>query len=53
MFYQNFKEKNRRVWLQKTLENLPQGAIFLDAGAGELQNQPLCKHLIYVYQDFC
>jgi hypothetical protein len=52
MYYQNFNEKNRRVWLHKTLESLPQGARFFDAGAGELQNQPLCKQLSYVFQDF-
>ena len=53
MFYININEENRQAWLKKTLYNLPQGVRILDAGAGELLNQPLCGHLSYVSQDFC
>jgi len=53
MFYTNTNEENRQSWLKKTLFSLPQGARILDAGAGELRNRPLCKHLTYVSQDFC
>ena len=53
MFYKNINERNRQVWLKKTLSDLPQGARILDAGAGELRNRSLCGHLFYVSQDFC
>lgn len=53
MFYENNNEVNRRIWLQKTLAAMPAGLRILDAGAGELQNKPLCTHLDYVSQDFC
>jgi len=53
MFYTNINEDNRQVWLKKTLSALPRGLRILDAGAGELKNQPLCSHLTYVSQDFC
>lgn len=43
----------RDEWLAKTLSRLPNGARLLDAGAGELRNKPLCRHLAYVSQDFC
>ena len=52
MFYKNRNEDNRQAWLKKTLASLRQGARILDAGAGELRNKPLCKHLDYVSQDF-
>jgi len=53
MFYTNMNEKNRQLWLSKTLTALPRGLRILDAGAGELKNQPFCSHLDYVSQDFC
>ena len=53
MFYRNVNDENRQQWLKKVLTSLPQGARILDAGAGELRNQPLCSHLAYVSQDFC
>jgi SAM-dependent methyltransferase len=46
-------EANRRKWLTQVLASIPAGARLLDAGAGELQNKPLCAHLDYVSQDFC
>ena len=46
-------EDNRNIWLAKTLANLPRGLRILDAGAGELRNKPLCKHLNYISQDIC
>lgn len=53
MFYRNVNDETRQHWLKKALSSLPQGARILDAGAGELRNQPLCSHLDYVSQDFC
>jgi SAM-dependent methyltransferase len=53
MFYRNLNEENRHIWLRKTLAALPQGHRILDAGAGELRNKFLCKHMDYVSQDFC
>ena len=53
MFYQNTNEKNRQRWLTKTLSRIPAGATILDAGAGELRNKSLCRHLKYISQDFC
>jgi len=52
MFYRNINDENRQAWLTKTLASLPAGSEILDAGAGELRNQPLCSHLTYVSQDF-
>jgi ubiquinone/menaquinone biosynthesis C-methylase UbiE len=46
-------EDGRKIWLKKTLLNLPSGLKILDAGAGELQNRKYCTHLNYVSQDFC
>jgi ubiquinone/menaquinone biosynthesis C-methylase UbiE len=43
---------NRDEWLEKAVSAIPRGARILDAGAGELQYQPLCAHLDYVSQDF-
>ena len=43
---------NREVWLEETLKKIPSGSRILDAGAGELQYKPLCRHLNYVSQDF-
>ncbi|QWD09089.1 methyltransferase domain-containing protein [Polynucleobacter paneuropaeus] len=49
----NLNETLRRGWLEQTLAAVPSGLKILDAGAGELQNKPLCKHLNYVSQDVC
>ena len=53
MFSKNINQLNRQAWLKKTIAALPAGKSILDAGAGELQNRPLCKHLQYISQDFC
>lgn len=53
MINSTVNEENRQRWLQATLAGLPPGARILDAGAGELANQPYCRHLHYVSQDFC
>jgi ubiquinone/menaquinone biosynthesis C-methylase UbiE len=42
----------REAWLEKTLRKIPKGKKILDAGAGELQYEPYCRHLKYVSQDF-
>lgn len=42
----------RDAWLKDTLQKIPAGSRILDAGGGELQYKPLCKHLNYVSQDF-
>ncbi len=42
----------RAAWLKATLNDVPEGARILDAGAGELRNKKLCGHLRYVSQDF-
>jgi SAM-dependent methyltransferase len=52
LFYRNINEESRNIWLKKTLAAIPVGSRLLDAGAGELRNRSLCKHLIYVSQDF-
>lgn len=46
-------ELTRNLWLQKTLEEIPEGMRILDAGAGELANKKYCQHLDYVAQDIC
>ncbi len=43
---------NRRDWIENTLKKIPSGHRILDAGAGERQYMPFCKHLEYVSQDF-
>lgn len=43
---------NRDEWLAAALASIPAGSRILDAGAGELQYQRLCRHLEYVSQDF-
>jgi ubiquinone/menaquinone biosynthesis C-methylase UbiE len=53
VFNLNQNEDNRGLWLEKTLSQLNPGLRILDAGAGELRNKPLCKHLVYVSQDIC
>ena len=45
-------KKNRDLWLGEKIKQIPAGSRILDAGAGELQNKPLCSHLDYVSQDF-
>ena len=45
-------EKNRKIWIQKTLKSIPKGYRILDAGAGELRYKEYCSHLQYVSQDF-
>lgn len=49
----DINEKQRGIWLAKTLSQLPPGLRILDAGAGELRNKTLCAHLEYVSQDAC
>ena len=46
-------EAKRQQWLRARLATVPRGSVLLDAGAGELQNEPLCRHVDYVSQDFC
>lgn len=53
LFGINENEQNRDQWLLDTVSSLPAGLRILDAGAGELRNKPLCKHLVYVSQDIC
>ena len=45
-------ESERDAWIKKTLENIPEGLILLDAGAGESKYKKYCTHLKYVAQDF-
>lgn len=49
----NINEDNRDAWLAKTLAATTPGERILDAGAGELRNKKLCKHLNYISQDIC
>lgn len=53
LFGVNENERTRNQWLLETISSLPSGLRILDAGAGELRNKPLCKHLSYVSQDIC
>ena len=48
--FENAKEKEK--WVVEKLQNIPEGSIILDAGAGELKYAPYCKHLKYISQDF-
>jgi len=48
----DINEETRNQWLKYILNQIPAGKRILDAGAGELRNKPLCKHLDYVSQDF-
>lgn len=41
----------RDEWIEKTLLAIPEGLTILDAGAGEMQYKPFCKHLKYTSQD--
>lgn len=45
-------QKDREVWLEKTLKAIPPGSKILDAGAGELKYKKYCSHLDYTSQDF-
>jgi len=51
--YGGRNEARRQQWLKARLAAVPRGSVLLDAGAGELQNRALCRHLEYVSQDFC
>ncbi|MBU4376148.1 MAG: class I SAM-dependent methyltransferase [Candidatus Omnitrophica bacterium] len=51
--YIDINKDNRQAWLKKALAGIPAGFRILDAGAGRLDNKPLCSHLVYVSQDFC
>lgn len=53
LFRSHENEHNRQLWLAQTLANVPANSRILDAGAGELRNASLCKHLQYVSQDIC
>lgn len=45
--------KEKRIeWIEKAIQQIPEGLRILDAGAGELANKKFCKHLDYVSQDF-
>ncbi len=46
-------EEIRSEWLVHVLAAIPAKQRILDAGAGELRNKPLCRHLSYVSQDVC
>jgi SAM-dependent methyltransferase len=45
-------ERDRNTWVANQLSLIPSGGRLLDAGAGEQRLKPLCKHLVYVSQDF-
>lgn len=42
----------RHEWIREKLIKIENGKILLDAGAGEQQYAPFCKHLKYIAQDF-
>lgn len=42
----------RDAWIRDVLNTIPEGCRILDAGAGEQQYRPYCRHLQYVSQDF-
>ena len=42
----------RHEWVAEKLEKIEAGKILLDAGAGEQQYAPFCRHLKYIAQDF-
>lgn len=41
----------KKKWIIDKLSEIPTGKIILDAGAGECQYEPYCKHLKYIAQD--
>ncbi len=45
-------DEARKQWVIKQLKKIPAGKILLDAGAGEQQYKPYCRHLKYIAQDF-
>ncbi len=45
-------EANRKTWIETKLQEIPDGCLILDAGAGERKFKPYCTHLRYVSQDF-
>lgn len=45
--------QTRHEWVKKQLEQVPEGRVILDAGAGEMQYKKYCHHLKYISQDFC
>lgn len=45
-------ESARVEWIEKTLQQIPEGLTILDAGAGESQFKKYCSHLKYIAQDF-
>jgi SAM-dependent methyltransferase len=45
-------QQNREIWLEKTLQKIPDNARILDAGAGEQKYKKYCSHLQYNSQDF-
>lgn len=42
----------RHEWIREKLTKIEDGKILLDAGAGEQQYAPFCRHLKYIAQDF-
>lgn len=49
----NNNEALRRGWIRQALMSIPHSLQLLDAGAGELQNKPLCSNLAYTSQYIC
>ncbi len=45
-------KQDRDTWVKNVLNTIPEGYRILDAGAGEQQYRPYCRHLHYVGQDF-
>lgn len=45
-------KENRHKWIKEKLGQIPAGLKILDAGAGEQQFKPFCRHLKYTSQDF-
>lgn len=46
-------KKDRDAFIASCIREIPEGAVLLDAGAGQLIWKEKCKHLKYVSQDFC
>ena len=42
----------KKEWIIGKLNLIPEGKTILDAGAGEQQYKPYCRHLKYISQDF-
>jgi len=45
-------ESARELWIEDTLNSIPENSRILDAGAGTQRYRKFCKHLDYVSQDF-